>query len=93
LNNLIKSKLLKEKINFNTKTLRGHSGWVDSLAVLPDNKLASGSSDETIKIWDLISGQCINTLKGHSGSVNSLAVLPDNKLASGSSDKTIKIWK
>jgi len=54
--------------------------------------LASGSFDNTIKIWNLISGECIQTLKGHTNVVCSLATLPDNKLASGSSDETIKIW-
>ncbi len=34
------------------KTLNGHSNWVLSLAALPDNMLASGSSDRTIKIWE-----------------------------------------
>jgi WD40 repeat protein len=35
------------------KTLNGHTNWIRSLAVLPDNTLASGSYDQTIKIWAL----------------------------------------
>jgi WD40 repeat protein len=53
--------------------------------------LSSGSW-KLIKIWNLISGECIKTLKGHTDWVKTLAVLSDNKLASGSDDKTIKIW-
>lgn len=33
-------------------TLEGDSSHVNALAVLPDGKLASGSSDETIKLWN-----------------------------------------
>jgi len=34
----------------------------------PDGKqIASGSADETIKIWDAQSGDCQSTLTGHSG--------------------------
>ena len=58
--------------------------------------LASGSSDKTIKIWDISkpNGQkCIQTLAGHNYGVTSVAFSPfdHNMLASGSRD-TIKIW-
>ena len=44
-------------------TLKGHTNWVLSLAISPDNKkIVSGSSDNTIRIWDLDSGNLINTL-------------------------------
>ena len=74
------------------KTLSSHTDLVLSLAVLPDNMLASGSADQTIKIWDTVNGKELTTLNGHTSYVASLAVLPGNKLASGSYDKTIKIW-
>ena len=52
-------------------TLRGHSGGVWSVAFSPDNKtLASGSSDNTVKLWD-VSGDTPKekgTLTGHSAS-------------------------
>ena len=56
------------------------------------NKLASGSFDNTIKIWNLDSSKCVKTLVGHKSSVVSLQLLANNKLASGSFDNTIKIW-
>ncbi|KAF5860979.1 hypothetical protein ETB97_000889, partial [Aspergillus alliaceus] len=60
----------------------------------PDGKqLASGSHDNTIKLWDPTTGELRQTLEGHSGWVLSVTFSPDGKqLASGSSDKTIKLW-
>ena len=74
------------------KTLTGHTNEVLSLAVLRDGTLASGSSDKTIRIWNVTSGLTIKTLTGHTNSVSSLAVLQDGTLASGSADNTIRIW-
>jgi len=41
-----------------TLTLKGHAGWVNSVAFSPDGKhLVSGSADGTIKVWDADRGQ------------------------------------
>ncbi|MEB3218555.1 MAG: serine/threonine-protein kinase [Nostocales cyanobacterium 94392] len=76
------------------KTLTEHSDWVNSVAISPDgNILASGSFDNTIKLWNLATGELIRTLAEHSDWVNSVAFSPDgNLLASGSSGGTIKLW-
>jgi WD40 repeat protein len=75
-------------------TLTGHSHGVVSVAISPDGQtLASGSRDDTIKLWDLKTGQEIRTLTGHSFYINSVAISPDGQtLASSSSDSTIKLW-
>ena len=58
-----------------------------------DLKIVSGSGNNTIKIWDALTGQLINTLTGHHDWVRSVAFSPDNsKIVSGSDDKTVKIW-
>ncbi len=75
------------------RTLEGHTYGVISVCLLPGNKLASASQDNTIKIWDLNSGKCEQTLEDHK--VRSVCALPDNKLASvswGETTKIIKIW-
>ncbi|KAM3085030.1 hypothetical protein ACMFMG_003467 [Clarireedia jacksonii] len=76
------------------QTLEGHSHWVASVAFSPDGKIvASGSDDETIRLWDTATGERLQTLEGHSHSVSSVAFSPDSKIvASGSYDKTIRLW-
>lgn len=75
-------------------SLSGHTDEVFCLAFSPNGKtLASGSKDETIKIWDLPSGEERTTLSGHKGMVVSLAFSPDGQtLASGSTDCTVRLW-
>ena len=73
---------------------KGHTSWINSIAISPDGKyIVSGSDDETIKIWDIKTAECLNTLLGHSETVSSVTISPDGKyIVSGSIDKTIKIW-
>lgn len=55
--------------------------------------LATGSGDNTARIWNTDSGTPKYTLKGHSGWVLALAWRPDgHNLATGSMDKTVRIW-
>jgi hypothetical protein len=71
-----------------------HAGSVNALAFLGDpNRLASGSDDKTVKLWDLVESKPLRTLTDHGDHVTSLAVSPDGRrLASGSWDTTVKIW-
>ncbi|MBO3459082.1 pentapeptide repeat-containing protein [Aetokthonos hydrillicola Thurmond2011] len=73
---------------------KGHTHWVRSIAFSADGeKFASGSDDQTIKIWNTKTGKFFSTLEEHSGCVRSVAFSDDGKLlASGSEDGTVKIW-
>jgi WD40 repeat protein len=65
-----------------------------SCAWSPDGqRLLSGSDDNTLKVWDAVSGDCLITLQGHQNSVRSCAWSPDGlRLLSGSDDNTLKVW-
>ena len=71
-----------------------HNGAIYSVAFSPDwKRLATGSGDGTVKLWDAATGQETRSLKGHLGIVNSVAFSPDGKrLATGSLDRTVKLW-
>ncbi len=80
------------RVGRQTARLGGHTDWIPALALLPDGRLASGSWDKTIRLWDTASGQETARLEGHTDSIFALALLPDGRLASGSFDKTIRLW-
>jgi WD40 repeat protein len=86
--------IIEDNWNACRQTLEGHGASVNSAAFSPDSKLvATGSDDDTIKIWDAATGSCRQTLEGHGNWVRSVAFSPDSRLvASGSLDETIKIW-
>ncbi len=76
------------------RTLRGHTGAVFRFAWSPDGKwLASPSQDNTIRIWDTVSGEVVHTLEEHTAPVVSMAWSPDGQmLASAAHDKTVRLW-
>ncbi|HIK03831.1 MAG TPA: hypothetical protein IGS40_03800 [Trichormus sp. M33_DOE_039] len=65
-----------------------------AIAFSPDGKiLASTSSDNTIKLWEVASGNCLTTFKGHDTWVMCAVFNPEgNMLAVGDGYAAITIW-
>jgi WD40 repeat protein len=74
--------------------LRGHQQTVYAVAWShTGNRVASGSNDQTVRIWDAQTGTCTHILQGHIATVTSVDWSVDGSfLASGSYDRSVRIW-
>jgi tetratricopeptide (TPR) repeat protein len=77
------------------RTFEGHTGAVMSVCLSSDGRWAlSGSTDKTLRLWEVSSGRCVRTFKGHTGAVPSVCLSSDGRWAlSGSEDKTLRLWE
>lgn len=76
---------------YSVRTFRGHTQHISCLQ-FDAKRIVSGSSDRTIRVWDLRTNtQSTRTLEGHSGTVRCLQ-FDDEVVVSGSDDATIRVW-
>ncbi|WP_017304665.1 DnaJ domain-containing protein [Spirulina subsalsa] len=75
-------------------TLRLHDDVVSAIALSPDGyTFVSGSFDETLRLWQLSTGQQLRRIDSRCGRVYCVAVSPDGRyIASGGEDTTIRLW-
>jgi len=74
------------------QTLKGHTAPVTAVALTADGRAVSASDDQTLKVWDLQSGQALKTLTGHTAPVTAVALTADGRAVSASRDQTLKVW-
>lgn len=74
------------------KTMLGHSGWINCLELdLENSRCFSGSSDFSIRIWNLKTFECEGVLSGHANWVNSIRLCKQkNMLVSAGSDNDVR---
>ena len=73
-------------------TLRGHTNSIWDICNMGENHVITGSRDNTMRIWDIRSGECIQILQGHTGGVRCVHLHSSGYLLTGSNDETVRIW-
>ncbi|OMJ68058.1 hypothetical protein SteCoe_34602 [Stentor coeruleus] len=83
--------LLSSKYNL---YIQSHTDTISSLAISNNNQfLVSGSSDKTVRLWNILEKKQIFIYKGHTGIVTSVAISNNNEfIISGSIDTTLRVW-
>jgi WD40 repeat protein len=76
------------------RVLRGHTDVVLGVALSSDGTLAvSAGGDQTLRVWDVPSGECLAVLAEHRGGISGVALTPDGKLAlSAGQDNALRVW-
>ena len=74
--------------------MQGHTDYIRTLAFVPNSTtLVSGSDDNTIRLWDIDTGNQLALLTGHTDNIFAVAISPDGTiLASCSADGTLRLW-
>ncbi len=91
--NIIRLWFSKDEYAFlKTKTLEGHEAFISCLTFGPNDLLASGSRDHTIRLWDSQHEYTLLTVLEGSTPVARVAFGSDGLLASGGRDGTIHLW-
>jgi WD40 repeat protein len=76
-------------------SLKGHTGPITCLEYSPlarVRRLASGSTDKTVIVWDADKNKAMHTLKGHTGEVRCLSYKAGQLLLTGGADRTVRMW-
>jgi len=76
------------------RRMDGHSNFVQDVQISTDGAFGlSASWDNTLRLWDLKTGQSPCRFVGHANDVMSCAFSPDNRqIISGSRDKSVRMW-
>jgi len=75
------------------RTVKGHSDWVTGVSFSPHGQLASGSWDQTVKFWDVLTGNQLDGVSGKLQPVQALAFSRDGRwLAAENSSNSVTVW-
>ena len=86
------------------QTLKGHAQDVYALEFIDEERIVSGSGDQSLKLWNVTTGECLSTIKNEASidetgatresGITSLSISPDRKLiATGSLDRLVRVYE
>jgi WD40 repeat protein len=84
-------KLWDGNIGVLVRTLEGHTRSVQSVAFSQAGRLASGSMDKTVRVWNVETGACLWTFE-HSSTVATVMFSQDGRLVSRTLGNSISTW-
>lgn len=90
-----KAEFMKDvQITESTFESKGHKSAIQEIAITADGKrCVSASDDSTLRVWDLVLGDCLHILEGLKSLVRTVAITPDGKCCvGGSGDGVLRIW-
>ena len=76
---------------------RGHSRGVSTVCLLDDDTMVTAGHDQSVRVWNVASGELIRSLNQHTKPVNSMAAWPVSAgkplVATAAGDRTIRFWQ
>jgi len=93
----LKSACLADEAFTNKHLLRvftGHQRGVTAACVhWESNRLLSAARDDSMRLWDIKTGECVRSFNGSDYGILSLAVdWAQGRAVSGSGDRVVRIW-
>ena len=74
--------------------LHGHELWVNVIKQIKPELIITGSSDQTIKIWDLNFNDCVGTIKNFESSISDICLVNNNgDMVTGTYKGFLTLWK
>jgi|GEM_PF-5698463 len=75
------------------KTISGHTSFITSIAIGPDNKtIITGSEKNSLVCWDLNAGKVTRVLEGHNAKINAVTISTNCLALSVSEDHKMILW-
>jgi WD40 repeat protein len=72
----------------------GHSAPINEIAVTADSGLLfSASDDQTVRMWNMITGRLIRTFKTSIGKILSLRITPEGRRLVSQTARAIELWE
>jgi WD40 repeat protein len=74
------------------QSLKGHTGAILDLCIIPDGRVVSASADNNLRVWNLDTLTCERILSKHTNKVNAVQEVGSKNILSGSSDNKLIMW-